>query len=99
MLAKRSVVAMPTAQPKRYIGDSVYVEWTGHHLVLTTENGLGPSNTIMLEPEVWAMLEHYVQQIVEANRKRAGTIDMKINADGAIVVTGRPPQPAEPDDI
>ncbi len=40
--------------PKIYIGDSVYAESTGLHLVLTTENGLptDPSNTIYLENAV-----------------------------------------------
>jgi len=69
---------MPTDHrlPKSYIGDSVYAEWNGHELVLTTENGLGPSNRIVLEPEVWAMLEQYVRRVIEANRRRAGVIDV-----------------------
>lgn len=37
---------------KLYLGDSVYFEFDGYHVVLTTDNGLGPSNTIALEPEV-----------------------------------------------
>lgn len=38
---------------KVYLGDSVYaqVDELGR-VVLTTENGFGPSNTIVLEPEV-----------------------------------------------
>lgn len=37
---------------KEYIGDSVYAEFNGWGVTLTTENGRGPSNTIVLEPEV-----------------------------------------------
>ena len=37
---------------KTYLGDSVYAEFDGYGVVLTTENGMGPSNTIVLEPEV-----------------------------------------------
>ena len=38
---------------KTYLGDSVYAEWDEfNRLVLTIENGYGPSNTIVLEPEV-----------------------------------------------
>ena len=36
--------------PREYIGDSVYVEYDGYHrIVLTTNNGEGPTNTIYLE--------------------------------------------------
>jgi hypothetical protein len=50
-----------TAREKTYLGDSVYaaVDAAGC-VVLTTENGLGPSNTIVLEPEVLIALWHWV---------------------------------------
>ena len=51
---------------KRYLGDSVYVELDGGMLKLTTENGLGPSNTIFLEPEVFISLKRYYEDAVEA---------------------------------
>ena len=34
------------------LGDSVYAQFDGFGIILTTENGLGPTNTIVLEPEV-----------------------------------------------
>lgn len=44
---------------KVYLGDSVYAEFNtvmAGDVVLTTENGYGPSNTIYLEPGVlWAL--------------------------------------------
>ena len=42
---------------KQYLGDSVYVELNNFgQVVLTTDNGYGPSNVICLEPEVlWAL--------------------------------------------
>lgn len=46
---------------KSYIGDSVYAdidERTGD-LVLTTENGFDPSNTIVLEQQVLTQLLEY----------------------------------------
>jgi hypothetical protein len=53
-----------TAPMKTYIGDSVYVSietpFASSPIVLTTENGFGPSNTIVLEPEVWASLTNWV---------------------------------------
>lgn len=35
---------------KQYLGDSVYVEYDGYGVWLTTENGFGPTNKIYLEP-------------------------------------------------
>ena len=37
---------------RTYLGDQVYVEWTGRNLFLTTHNGICATNTIVLEPEV-----------------------------------------------
>ena len=37
---------------KRYLGDGVYVEFDGYALVLTAENGIEATNTIVLEPDV-----------------------------------------------
>lgn len=48
---------------KIYLGDSVYVEYDGNRIILTTENGVGPSNTIYIEPEVWASLERFVADL------------------------------------
>lgn len=55
---------------KTYIGDSVYAEIDERGLTLTTENGFGPSNTIILESGVWADLKMWV----EAMTKRAGNV-------------------------
>ena len=44
---------------KQYLGDSVYADFDGYGITLTTENGFGPSNTIYLEPQVLAALEDY----------------------------------------
>lgn len=44
---------------KVYLGDSVYADFDGYHIVLTTENGADPSNTICLEPEVLDALSRY----------------------------------------
>lgn len=50
---------------KTYLGDSVYAAFDGYNLVLTTENGEWPSNTIYLEPVVFEALKRYVQRIRE----------------------------------
>lgn len=52
---------------KEYLGDSVYADFDGYGIVLTTENGLptDPSNTIYLEPAVLDALAQYRQQMKE----------------------------------
>ena len=47
---------------KEYLGDSVYAEFDGWGIVITTENGAGPSNTIYLEPEVIDALNRFQQR-------------------------------------
>lgn len=44
-----------------YLGDSVYADRDDFGaLILTTENGIEASNTIILEPEVIRALLHYL---------------------------------------
>lgn len=52
---------------KHYIGDSVYVEFDGFSVILTTENGYvdDPSNRIVLEPEVYYGLIRYVNKLTD----------------------------------
>ncbi len=59
---------------KVYLGDSVYVEFDGFGLVLTTENGLpgDPSNLICLEPVVVAALEAYVAALKQDLKEEEG---------------------------
>jgi hypothetical protein len=62
-------------QAKVYLGDSVYAEALGNHLVLTTENGKvnDPFNCIHLEPEVIAALLNFLEQ-----EQAAGTIPVTL---------------------
>lgn len=53
-----------TTPQKEYLGDSVYAEFDGYGVVLTTENGEGPSNRIFLEPEVQIALVQFFERIV-----------------------------------
>ncbi len=47
----------------RYLGDSVYVDFDGYQVELTTNNGEGPTNIIYLEPHVYVALLEYVEQL------------------------------------
>jgi hypothetical protein len=50
---------------KEYLGDSVYAEFDGYQITLTTENDLAndPSNTIFLEPAVVAALQEFIKKV------------------------------------
>lgn len=48
---------------KTYIGDGVYAEWNGEQIILTTENGVETTNTIVLEPDVIHALEEFRKRI------------------------------------
>jgi hypothetical protein len=53
---------------KAYIGDSVYAELPGDGtVILTTENGMGPSNKIVLEAFVFINLLRAVGENKTAN--------------------------------
>jgi hypothetical protein len=50
---------------KDYLGDSVYAEWDGFSIILTTNNGYhdDPRNLIVLEPQVYSALLNFVGRI------------------------------------
>lgn len=53
---------------KEYLGDGAYVQpWTGGGLLLTTEDGIRTTNSIVLEPEVLeALLDYITRQKAKA---------------------------------
>jgi hypothetical protein len=48
---------------KKYIGDAVYAEFDGYHVVLTTENGEFASNTIYLDSHVRYALFQFIRAV------------------------------------
>jgi hypothetical protein len=49
-------------QTRRYLGDAVYAGVDERGLVLTTENGIRATNTIVLEPSVLHELVKYIKE-------------------------------------
>ncbi len=51
----------------QYLGDSVYAEFDGYNVVLTTNNGYSddPRNRIALEPDVIAAFRKYDERLRE----------------------------------
>ncbi len=54
---------------KDYLGDSVYAEFDGYHIVLTTNNGYGASNTIALDLSVYEALIQFKKRIFQEIKK------------------------------
>jgi hypothetical protein len=48
---------------KVYLGDSVYLEIDRDTIILTTENGCGPTNTIYLEADVLDALIAHIEKL------------------------------------
>jgi hypothetical protein len=49
---------------KLYLGDNVFVEYTEDGLVkLYFDNGHGPYDMILLEPEVWENLKLFMERV------------------------------------
>ena len=51
--------------PKEYLGDSVYAQFDGYGITLTTENGLpdDPSNSIYMESKVLGALDRFIERL------------------------------------
>jgi len=57
---------------KTYLGDSVYADYDGYHIWIYTDNGLGATNKIALEPNVYDALIQFnekVKRMIEKTRK------------------------------
>lgn len=48
---------------KMYVGDGVYVEFTGYSIILTTENGEEVANTIHLEEWMLRTIKNFVSEV------------------------------------
>ena len=58
---------------KRYLGDGVYVELEPGMVKLTTGDGISATNTIYLEPDVYAAFLAYVADVRRTVRAGAST--------------------------
>lgn len=43
--------------------------WDGENVTLTTENGQGPTNTIILEPRIQVKFVEVLEEIADGKRK------------------------------
>jgi len=61
---KEVTKAVLTPLIRDYLGDSVYAEFDGNDIILTTDNGAGPSNTIILEHQVLNALKRFMNRVL-----------------------------------
>lgn len=48
---------------KEYLGDAVYADFNGYHVILTTTDGISVTNRIYLEPSVVAAFDRYIKKL------------------------------------
>ena len=57
---------MSSKESKTYLGDSVYARFEAwddgdFDVILTTENGYGPTNTIVIDAHIYEALEKFIE--------------------------------------
>jgi hypothetical protein len=57
---------------KTYLGDGVYADFDGWHVILTTENGIETTNRIYLEPEVRDEVLKFFERVAAARKEATG---------------------------
>lgn len=72
---KPVVAQQSAAGDKVYLGDAVYAAFDGYQIILTTEDGLSTTNTIVLEPGVLGQLEKFVAKLRLSAKRKAGSSD------------------------
>ena len=73
---------------RRYLGDAVTVNFDGHHIVLDLRAQGDPHITISLNPDVYAALLKYQQDIIQHLRKVADAEGTETDAFGQGAKTG-----------
>ena len=68
-------------ETKRYLGDSVYAEMQWPGIILTTNNGFGDSNLIVLESSVWFALVEFVRQYTEKQKQLKLERQINLNSE------------------
>ena len=90
-----------------YLGDSVYAEYDGYHIILYVGNGISKRNAIYLDERVLANLKRY-EEFINKEREEyvtrrstdRGTADRRESADAESrgLATGHEPSDSSGDD-
>ena len=59
---------------QQYLGDAVYADWDGYHIIITTSDGVYDTNRILLDPQVMKQLINYHEKLrPKDNESRSDT--------------------------
>lgn len=53
----------PASKFKEYLGDGAYVDFDGYSIILTTEDGISTTNSVVLEPGPLKIFEDWVERL------------------------------------
>lgn len=53
----------PHSKFKEYLGDGAYVDFDGYSIVLTTEDGISTTNSVVLEPGPLKIFEEWIERL------------------------------------
>ncbi len=48
---------------KQYLGDAVYADWDGYHVILTVSDGVYDTDRILLDDQVMEQLINYYERL------------------------------------
>ena len=53
----------PHSKFKEYLGDGAYVDFDGYSIILTTEDGISTTNSVVLDPGPLKQLEEWLERL------------------------------------
>lgn len=60
---RTEVTKLPSEVKRKYLGDSVYIEYNGYEITLSTGHHTPETNVIVLDSEVMSNLQKFVAEI------------------------------------
>ena len=55
---------------EEYLGDGLYAKYDGFHIVLMANSHISPTDTVYLDPHVFASLQRFVDRIAVAENEK-----------------------------
>lgn len=59
---------------REYLGDAVYADWNGHHIILTAEDGVRATDTIYLDPFMVTIFLNYIKRLDKVQRLKGNEV-------------------------
>lgn len=55
---------------EEYLGDGLYARYNGHQIALMANSHISPTDTVYLDPDVFASLQRFVERIAAAENEK-----------------------------